>query len=337
MADVARLAQVSVSTVSFVLNDRRTASVSSATRARVLDAVADLGYRPNQAARSLRGGRSGTIGFVTDEIAAEPFAGAVILGAHQEAWQQGSLLLVVDTARDRAQLRDAVTDLVARSVDALVLAVAGTRRLTVPDVLEDVPAVLLNGYAEADRVPSILPDEVAGGRAAASMLLDAGHRRIAYLTGPADLWSTRSRLRGFREAVSRVGADLGDQVILRGNYRADSGYDLTGALLRGRGPWPTAILCGNDRMALGAYLALAARGLRVPLDMSVVGYGDQADIATDVRPPLSTVRLPHHQMGRWAVLHAVTGGLGALPPRTYLPCPPVPRASVLPPRGDDPT
>jgi LacI family transcriptional regulator len=163
------------------------------------------------------------------------------------------------------------------------------------------------------------------------MLLDAGHRRIAYLTGPAGLWPTRARLRGFREALAGVGAARGDQVIMRGDYRTDSGYELTRALLAARGPLPTAILCGNDRMAFGAYLALAAEGLRVPQEMSVVGYDDQAGMASDLRPALSTVRLPYYQMGRWASLHAVTGDIGALPPRTYLACPAVPRGSVAGP------
>jgi LacI family transcriptional regulator len=331
MADVARRAEVSVTTVSFVVNDRGASSISPGTRRRVLDAVEALDYRPNRAARILRAGRSGTIGFVTDEIAVEPFAGATILGAHEAAWEHDSLLLVVNTTRDRAMLRDAIVELVSRAVDAVVLAVVGTRRLAVPDVLKDVPAVLLNGYVPGGWLPSVLPDEVAGGRAAAAMLLGAGHRRIAYLTGPAGLWPTRARLRGFREAVAGAGADPADQVVVRGNFRVDSGYELTRALLGGRGPRPTAILCGNDRMALGAYLALAARGLRVPEDVSVVGYDDQVGLASDVRPALSTVRLPYYQMGRWASLAAVTGGIGALPPRTYLPCPPISRASVLPP------
>ncbi|MFI7586537.1 LacI family DNA-binding transcriptional regulator [Spongisporangium articulatum] len=330
MADVGRLAGVSATTVSFVLNEKSGQTISEQTRQRVLDAVAALDYRPNRMARGLRTKRTATLGFVTDEIGAEPFAGATIAGAHEVAWAQGSLLIVVSATRDRRILTDVVDDLIDRRVDALIFAVVGTRRIAVPQALKGVPALLLNGYVQGGLLPSVLPDEVAGGRAAAQLVLDAGHTRLAYLTGQASLWPTRARLRGFRDAVVRAGLDPHDQVVLRGNYRADSGYELTRQLLAA-GPPPTAVLCGNDRMALGAYLALKEAGLRIPEDVSVVGYDDQVDLAADVHPALSTVRMPYYQMGRWAAQQAVAGTIPTLPTRTYLPCPPVPRASVGPP------
>jgi LacI family transcriptional regulator len=328
MADVARVAGVSATTVSFVLNENSGQSISTATRQRVLDAVAALDYRPNRMARGLRTRRTATIGFVTDEIAVEPFAGATILGAHEVAWQHGSMLLVVNTTRDRSIVRDVVDDLVDRSVDGIIFAVVGTRRITVPDALKGVPALLVNGYVSNGLLPSVLPDEVAGGRAATELLLQAGHTRIAYLTGQAGLWPTRARLRGFRQAISAAGLDPDDQIVRRGDYRTGSGYRLTRDLLAacsvGKRP-PTAIMCGNDRMAIGVYLALCEAGIRVPQDMSVVGYDDQVDLA------LSTVRLPYYQMGRWAAEQVITGAVGTLPPRSYLPCPPVPRESVASP------
>jgi LacI family transcriptional regulator len=332
MADVGRLAGVSATTVSFVLNENSGQTISAETRQRVLDAVAELDYRPNRMARGLRTKRTATIGFVTDEIAGDPFAGATILGAHEVAWAQGSLLLVVNTTRDQRIVTEVVEDLIDRRVDAMIFAVVGTRRIAVPQALKGVPAVLLNGYVGDGLLPSVLPDEIAGGRSAARMLLDAGHRRIVYLTGQAGLWPTRGRLRGFREAVADAGLEPADQPVLRGNYRADSGYQLTRHLLA-EGPPPTAIMCGNDRMAIGVYLALSEAGLRVPDDVSVVGYDDQVDLAADISPPMSTIRMPYYQMGRWAAQQAVSGLIGTLPPRTYLPCPAVPRGSVAPPRA----
>lgn len=335
MADVGRVAGVTASTVSYVLNDNSGQTISAATRRRVLDAVAQLDYRPNKQAQGLRTRQTGTIGFVTDEIASDPFAGATILGAHEVAWSKGSLLMVVNTTRQSRVLREVIDDLVDRPVDALIFGVVGTRRLSVPDALKGVPAVLLNCWTTGDLYPSVLPDEVAGGREAARMVLGAGHRRLAYLSGPNAAWATRARLRGLREAMTEAGLAPSSATVLEGDFHTGSGYELTRALLeRPAASLPTAILCGNDRMALGAYLALAEAGLRIPGDMSVVGYDDQTDLAADVVPALSTVRIPYYQMGRWAAAHLV-GGADArdLPPgRTYLPCPPVVRTSVGPPR-----
>ena len=331
MADVGRLAGVSSSTVSFVLNENSGQTISTRTRKRVLEAVAALDYRPNRTARGLRTRRTATIGLVTDEIAVEPFAGAIILGAHEVVWGHGSLLLVVNTTRDRRIIREVIDELVNRPVDAIMFAVTGTRRLTVPDALKGVPSVLVNGYTTGDLLPAVLPDEVSGGRDATDMLLAAGHRRVAYLTGRADAWATRARLRGFRAALEHAGLSIDNQVVRSGNYRIDSGYELTRQLLT-EPDLPTAIMCGNDRMAIGAYLALGEAGISVPEQMSVVGYDDQVDLASRVHPPLSTIRLPYYQMGRWAARQLVAESVATLPGRTYLPCPPVDRKSVAAPR-----
>ena len=335
MSDVGRMAGVSATTVSFVLNENSGQKISAETRQRVLQAVADLGYRPNRMARGLRTRRTATIGFVTDEIAVEPFAGATILGANDVAWASGNLLLVVNTTRETRIVSDAVDELLDRRVDAIIFAVVGTRLVTVPEAIKSVPTVLLNGHVSGGLLPSVLPDEVEGGRAAAEMLITAGHRRLAYLTGQAALWPTRARLRGFRKALASAGLDPAEAIVRRGNYRADSGYQLARDLVR-EGRVPTGILCGNDRMAIGAYLALQEAGLRVPDDVSLVGYDDQVDLAADITPALSTIRMPYYQMGRWAAEKVVSKTVGTLPARTYLPCPPVPRRSVAPPRQAGP-
>jgi LacI family transcriptional regulator len=335
MADVGRLAGVSATTVSFVVNGRLDQSISEPTRKRVMDAVAALGYRPNRAALGLRTKRTATIGFVSDEIGVDPFAGHTILGAQEVAWAHGSMVLVVNTTRDPSIVRDVIDELVARSVEAIIFAVVGTRRITVPEGLKGVPAVLLNGYTTEGVPPCVLPDDVEGGRRAAQLVLAQGHRRIAYLTGLKSVWPTKARLRGFRQALTEAGVSLCDQVVLHGNYRPDSGYDLTCKLLA-RGTPPTAILCGNDRMATGAYLALAEAGLRIPQDVSVVGYDDQVELGEFFRPALSTIRLPYLEMGRWAAGQAISGKISQLPSRTYLQCSPTPRSSVAPPRGTVP-
>jgi LacI family transcriptional regulator len=331
MADVGRLAGVSATTVSFVVNDQRDQTISEATRARVLAAVAELGYRPNRAARQLRTRRAATVGFVTDQIAVDPFAGPAISGAHDVAWEHGSLLLVVNTMLRREVFAAAVDDLHDRDVDAILYAVVGTRRVTVPESMRALPAVLVNCFVAGDTLPCVLPDDVGGGRAATEHVLAHGHREVAYVAGHASGWATRARTRGFGQALRAAGLDPRAQTVVHGDYSVDSGYERTRELLAGR-RLPTAIMYGNDRMALGAYLALAEAGLRIPDDVSVVGYDDQAMIAPEIHPRLSTVRLPYYDLGRWAATQLFSGDLSGLPGRTFLPCPLIARESVGPPR-----
>jgi LacI family transcriptional regulator len=331
MADVGRRAGVSATTVSFVLNGRDE-GITEATRQRVRDAIAELGYRPNRAAQGLRTRRTQTVGFVTDEVAVLPPAGQTIAGAHDEAWTHGSLLLIVNTTRDPEVMGTAVHDLIDRQVDAMVLAVVGTRRVTVPVEAGRVPLVLANCFCAGDAYPCFLPDEAGGGRAAARMLLDAGHRRIAFLTGSAGSWATRARIRGARAVLGKAGVTLDPRLVRAGNFKADSGYVLARELLAlPRSVRPTGVLCGNDRMATGALFAFAEAGVAVPGDVSVVGYDDQIDLAAEVHPALSSVRLPYYEMGRVATRHLLAGDVAELSRRTYLPCVPVPRASVGPP------
>jgi LacI family transcriptional regulator len=335
-ADVGRLAGVSPTTVSFVLNNRQDQAISQATRQRVLDAVQELGYRPNRAAQGLRTKRTATIGYVTDEAAVDPFAGGAISGAHDCARRHHSMLLVVHTNRDPRIRRAAIEDLLDRQVDAILFAVVGTRRVTLPEIIVKVPAVLVNCFTVrsslASSLPTVLPDEEGAGYSAARVLLDAGHREIALLLGYAGAWATRTRLRGIRRALTEAGVDLSDIPIRHGNYRADSGYELTGQVLA-TGRRPTALLCGNDRMAFGAYLALGEAGLRIPRDMSVVSFDDQDQLAADIKPALTTVRLPYYEMGSWAAEQLFPRGTPSQLGPVHLPCPVVLRDSVAAPRS----
>jgi LacI family transcriptional regulator len=328
MAEVARLAGVSPTTVSFVINDRP--GLPEATRQRVREAIESLGYRPNRAARGLRTRRTHTIGFLTDEIAVTPFAGRTITGAHDVAWKQQTLLLMANTTRDHRVISTAVDELLDRQVDGIVFAAVSTRQVTLPAASRAVPTVLVNCFAPGDEIPCVLPDEEAGGAAAAQVLLEAGHRRIAHLAGLKGAWATRQRLKGFRAELSRAGAPLDPELLLFGTFRTDSGYALMRELLE-REHVPTAVFCGNDRMALGAYLAITEAGLRIPGDVSVVGYDDQEELAGEVHPGLTTIGLPFYEMGRWAVEHVLAGDVDTLPARTYVTCPPVLRDSVAPP------
>ena len=334
--DVARLAGVSPATVSFVLNKTAGQTISDETRQRVLRAVAELGYRPNRAAQGLRQGRSATIGFVSHDVDFGVFAAAAIKGAHEASIRHGNLLLLVNTGGSNRQAAQLVGELLDRQTDALIFAAAGTRSVVIPESAGRVPTILVNCFVPDDSTPSILPDEVRGGREAAQALLDLGHRDIAYLTGTASAWATKARLRGFREALRGAGLDPRDHTVLSGNYQADSGYELARRLLR-RDSRPTAIMCGNDRMAVGVLLALLEAGLRVPEDVSVMGYDDQFQLAAEVHPALSTVRLPYEAMGRLAAEQLAAGGPAVQTGRTLVHCPLVMRdstaAPVRPARG----
>ena len=328
MADVGRLAGVSPTTVSFVINNRADAGISPETRKLVLDAVELLGYRPNRAAQGLRTRRTHTIGLVTDKVAVTPHGGRTISGAHDVAQRHGSLLLIVNS--NPRVVGAAVDDLLDRQVDGIVFAAEGTTRMTPPEAARQVPTVLVNCFTPGNTVPCVLPDEERGGREATELLIAAGHRTIAHITGPRAAWATRGRLKGYFAALASAGIPRDDDLVLTGHFRTDWGYELTRALLAVT-KRPTAIFCGNDRMAMGAYQALAEAGLRVPDDISIVGYDDQEDLAAELRPPLTTLRLPYYDMGRWALEQIFAGTVPTLPARTYMPCPVVKRGSVASP------
>lgn len=332
MAGVARLAGVSQTTVSLVLNDREDSRIPEATRAKVRSAAAQLSYRPNRAARSLRTGRTDTMGLLTDVIATAPFGGATVAGASDEAWQRGCMVFVVNTSRDPQILQTAIEQLVDHQVDSLVYAAEGTSHIAFPTAMGRLPAILVNCYTSDDAVPIVLPDDEGGADSATSLLLDEGHRRIAYLTGMRASWATQRRLVGYRTALRRAGVAYDPALMLEGNYRIDSGYDLTRRLLRDTA-LPTAIMAGNDRMAGGVYLALAEAGVKVPADVSVMGYDDQESFAADLRPALTTVRLPYYEMGRFAARHLLDADTLTMAHQSMIRCPLVLRDSVAPPRG----
>jgi LacI family transcriptional regulator len=312
-----------------VLNRTAGQTISDETRQRVLQAVAELGYRPNRAAQGLRQGRSATIGFVSHDVDFGEFAASAIKGAHEACVREGNLLLLVNTGGSNRRAAQLISDLLDRQADALIFAAVGTRSVVLPDPALRVPTVLLNCFASNDPVPAILPDEVRGGRESTQALLDLGHRDIAYLTGKPSQWATKARVRGFREALRGAGLNPSDHTVLSGNYHADSGYELVRTLLR-RKSRPTAIMCGNDRMAVGALLGLFEAGVRVPEDVSVMGYDDQFQLAAEVRPALSTVLLPYPGMGRLAAEQLTNGG-PLTPGRTLVHCPVVMRDSTAPP------
>jgi LacI family transcriptional regulator len=303
MHDVARLAGVSQSTVSFVVNNRDAEmGIAADTRERVLEVIWEVGYRPNLAARGLRLQRSRTFGFVTDHIASSPFGGRTVLGAQELAWEHDHLLLVVDTSSDRSIEASAVEALIDRGVDGLLYAAMSWGEVTPPPAFRSIPNVLVNCWAPEEAAsPAVVPCEVDGGRAAAEELIVNGHRHIAFLGGTKDDAATKQREEGFRLAMKDARLRINEPWVMKGNYQMSTGYALADELFSRRGRHPTGLVCGNDRMAVGAILALHKHGLAVPEDVSVVGYDDQEDVANEFTPTLTTVTIPHYDMGRAGV------------------------------------
>lgn len=332
--DVARLAGVSHTAVSFVFNGRAEGNLSPATQERIRQAAAQLGYRPDPVARGLRRRRTAVIGLVTDEIASSPFAGRLLRGAMETAWDRDHLVLTVDSGGDPVKEDAAVAELLDRRVDGIIYAAMSLRRVRVPEGLHRTHSVLANCLPEDDSLPAVVPAERAGGRTAARLLLAAGHRRLAVIGGLDDIASVE-RTRGIRDALRAEGLTVPKEWIVRGGGEISAGYAGALRLLDGVEPGrrPTGVLCYNDRVAAGVLHAATRLGIDVPADLSVVGYDDQEHMAAFLTPPLTSVALPHRAMGEAAarlLLDAIEAG--RTPPATVrrLACPVVSRDSVGP-------
>ena len=185
--DVGRVAGVSQTTVSFIVNNVPNVNIPQETRDRVWAAVEELGWRPNAMARGLSLQRSHTIGLISDEIVTSSHAGKIIQGAQDAAWAQNKMLLVINTGSNLDIERVAVEVMLERQVEGLIYATMYHRSVTLPAALRQVPTVLLDCYVEDRSLPSVVPDEVQGGRTATQALLQKGHRRIGFINNVDDL------------------------------------------------------------------------------------------------------------------------------------------------------
>jgi LacI family transcriptional regulator len=298
--DVAADAGVSITTVSHVLNRVAGKRVSPETRARVEAAAARLGYAPNVLAQSLRTNRSGTIGLIGDEIATTPFAGKIILGAQDAVKSHDSVLLIATTGYERDVEEREIRELLRRQVDGVLYAAMYHREVVVPDVLRGVPVVVLNAFSADPTVPWVVPDESQGAVDAVDILIRAGHRRIAFINNEDDIPARHLRESGVRRHAAEAGLAAADLVVVTAEAEPAGGYEAGTALLSGDHR-PTGVFCFNDRVAMGVYRAARVLGLDVPADVSVVGFDNQEYVAEGLHPGLTTIELPHYEMGRWAV------------------------------------
>ncbi|MDX6322679.1 MAG: LacI family transcriptional regulator [Propionibacteriaceae bacterium] len=330
--DVAERSGVSTTTVSHVLNEVPGKRISEQTRVRVTQAAADLHYRPNKLAQGLRTQRTGLIGFLSDHVSTTPFAGRMILGAQDAAAEAASLLVLLNSGGDPEVEEREVEALLERQVDGIVYAAFYHRVVTPPQGLRRGPAVLLDARGVDGEFSSVIPDEVGGSRAGVEQLLAAGHRRIGFVNNQDDIPARTLRLAGYRQALEVYGVPFDHSLMVEREPSARGGFDGAMALLSGI-EMPTALFCATDRMAMGAYQAAQELSLSIPRDLSIVGFDDQELVADSLRPGLTTVALPHYQMGQWAVRRLLEqiDAPESQPTHALIPCPVVRRESVGPP------
>jgi LacI family transcriptional regulator len=304
LRDVAVRAGVHPATASRALNPETRILVSEDTARRVLDAAEALGYSPNPVARSLRTRRSHTVGVLIPDLN-NPLFPPMVRGLEDRLAAAGYVALIGNTDSDDKRERMVFDQMRARHVDGLVLATARLRHPLLAEASRaEIPVVLINRLAQDYSFPSVTVDNERGVRMAVSHLAGLGHRRIAHIAGPQEMSTGLSRYRGFVTAMESSGLQVdSDLVVFAKAFTVEEGLRCAKLLLerggqagQAAGTDCTAIAAANDMLAVGCYAALDECGLSCPEDISVVGFNDMPFIDR-LRPPLTTIRFPHYQVG----------------------------------------
>lgn len=297
--DVAVHAQVSVATVSHVINDTR--FVSEATRQRVLQAIKELRYVPSALARSLKSNRTHTVGMMIPN-SSNPYFAEIIRGIEDTCYDAGFNVILCNSDDDPLKQSTYVRLLSEKQVDGLIVLSSGSDS----DLLDtlraaSMPQVVVDRELEDLAADLVEVNHEAGGYLATRHLLDLGHRRIACIAGPQTLSSARQRVQGYCRALAEAGLPLDAALCPSADFTSAGGHAAMAALLAGQtaATRPSAVFASNDLMAIGAVCAAAAEGLSIPADLSVIGFDDIA-LAAYSNPPLSTVAQPKHQTGELA-------------------------------------
>jgi LacI family transcriptional regulator len=301
LADVARRAGVSTTTASFVLSGRTDMRIATGTADRVRQSARVLDYRPRIGSRVTLAEHMPAIGFVSDTIASESYAGELIRGGMAEAARQGHTVVVAETGGAVGLEIGLLQELVDRGVEQFVYAATATRVVRLPDLLLTRDTVLVNCIDRRWRTPAVVPDDRAAGSLAARTLLAAGHAGGIWLVGevaPGGPYAGRDRHAGVVATLARHGLTIARHVSSSW-WPPDTRELLTTELAAAPEP-PTGVIAMNDRVAMGVYQALGEARLRIPDDVSVVSF-DNSDLAWWLAPGLSSIGLPYFEMGRRAV------------------------------------
>ena len=310
--DIAKHAQVSISTVSRVLN--KNVAVAEPKRLAVMRAVKVLGYRPNVFAQGLASGQSMAIGILTQDISS-PFYDAILRGVLQGLRGTGYSPIIADGHWQPQKEQKALDSLFVRRVDGLIVLGGNSPAKIFEDIVHKTPMVIIGRNIPTLEKQCITMDNVQGGFEATQHLINLGHRQIAHITGILSHQDAIDRQAGYELAMKQAGLDVNPELIVEGQFSEQSGV-LAAEMLLMRGRNFSAIFAGNDQMAFGARLAFFRRGIRVPEDISIVGYDDQPMSAYSI-PPLTTIRHPAHDIGTTAssaILDLIKGDVRIIAP-----------------------
>lgn len=298
MKDVARLAGVSTSTVSHVINNNR--FVSDSVREKVEQAIKALNYAPSALARSLKLKQTRTIGMLVT-TSSNPFYAEVVRGVEDSCYERGYSLILCNTAGDEERMNRSLETLMQKRVDGLLMMCTETH-LPSADILSrypSVPMVMMDWAPFEGRGDIIQENAQLGGELATRHLIERGYKHIACITGPLDKSPAQMRLEGFHKAMADAGLPVPANYVVNGDFEFEGGFNAMNALLALATP-PEAVFASNDAMAVGVYHALYQAGLRIPQDVAVMGY-DDIELARYLTPPLSTVHQPKDALGQLAI------------------------------------
>jgi LacI family transcriptional regulator, repressor for deo operon, udp, cdd, tsx, nupC, and nupG len=296
ISDVAKLANVSTATVSRVLSN--SGNVKKETAEKVLEAIQKLNYQPNMLARQLRKLETKTVLVVVPDIT-NTFFSKVLRGIEHVAIENGYQVLLGDTGNNIERERGYLNILRQKKADGMILLTARLEPHLLEEIASEFPVVLACEYLEGSTIPTVSIDNISSARKATEHLIYLGHRRIGFISGPLNVILSRDRLKGFRQAMAQHGIPVESYLIQEGDFSFESGYNMMMKFLALDQP-PTAVFAANDEMAIGAIKAIKSKGLRVPDDISIVGF-DDIQFASIYEPALTTISQPMFEIGKKAM------------------------------------
>lgn len=294
--DIAKEADVSITTVSRVLNNKP--DVSPETKKKIQEVIDKLGYNPNTIARGLVLNKTYTIGLIIPDIS-NPFFPEVAHGIEHKARELGYSVIFYNTNNDRKAEKYAIELMKSKRVDGIILSLSIENEKELDKLAEEkFPIVELDRKVPDSHFPTVTIDNVKSAYQATRHLVELGHTRIAHITGDLGTQTGLDRLAGFKKVIEEFHLEVRDSWIQEGNYSREAGYRKMKYLL---GLWekPTAVFAANDLIAIGAYQAVIEEDLKIPDDISIIGL-DDIDMASIVRPGLTTMRFPKHELGQKA-------------------------------------
>ncbi len=296
MSDVAKLANVSTATVSRVLRNPKT--VKKSTQQKVFEAIKQLDYQPNILARRFRTNQTKTILVVVPSLTNLVFS-EIIAGIDRVAMEQGYQVLLGDTNKQLEKAQNFINHLKQKQVDGAILLTVRLDQDLWKEIANHYPIVLASDFVEDMKVPTVTIDNVKSGFEVTEHLIKLGHRKIAHVSGSADVSVSQERVKGYCKALRHYDIPFDPDLFIEADYSIEWGYSSVKKLMAQESN-PTAIFFGNDEMAMGGIKAATEMGIRVPEDLAVVGF-DDIKFSAIYNPPLTTISQPLHEMGKKAM------------------------------------